>query len=235
MSVWAAKRFWTDATVEAGDGGWTVRLDGRAVKTPLKAALVMPTERMAQAVADEWQAQVGLVRPDTMPVTRSANSAIDKVAPQRDEVTGLIAAYGGSDLLCYRAAFPPALIARQAEAWDPLLDWAAQSLGAKLVSTTGVMPVAQDEGSLAVLHARVAGMGDFQIAAFHDLVAISGSLIIALAVTEGRLTQDRAWDCSRIDETWQTEQWGVDDDAAAMEAMRRAGFDHAGRFYGLCG
>ncbi len=235
MSVWAAKRFWTDATVEAADGGWTVRLDARAVKTPQKAALVMPTEAMAQAVADEWQAQVGLVRPDTMPVTRSANSAIDKVAPQRDEVVGLIAAYGGSDLLCYRAVFPPALIERQAEAWDPLLAWSADALGAPLVATAGVMPIAQDAASLAVLHARVAGMGDFQIAAFHDLVAISGSLIIALAVTEGRLTNDQAWDCSRIDEAWQNEQWGVDDDAAAMEAMRRVGFDHAGRFYGLCG
>jgi chaperone required for assembly of F1-ATPase len=235
MSAWAAKRFWTDATVEAAGNGWTVRLDGRAVKTPLKAPLVMPTRAMAGAVAVEWQAQTGLVRPDTMPVTRSANSAIDKVAVQFDEVVGLIAAYGGSDLLCYRAAFPPALIARQAAAWDPLLDWAADWLGARLVVTTGVMPVAQDAGALAVLHARVAAMTVFQIAAFHDLVAISGSLILSLAVTEGRLTIDEAWVCSRIDEAWQNEQWGADEDAAAMEAMRHAAFAHAGRFYGLCG
>jgi chaperone required for assembly of F1-ATPase len=235
MSAWAAKRFWTDATVEAAGSGWTVRLDGRAVKTPLKAPLVMPTRAMADAVAVEWQAQTGLVRPDTMPVTRSANSAIDKVAVQFDEVVGLIAAYGGSDLLCYRAAFPPALIARQAAAWDPLLDWAADWLGARLVVTTGVMPVAQDAGALAVLHARVAAMTVFQIAAFHDLVAISGSLILSLAVTEGRLTIDEAWVCSRIDEAWQNEQWGADEDAAAMEAMRHAAFAHAGRFYGLCG
>lgn len=235
MSVWAAKRFWTDATLEAVDGGYSVRLDNRAVKTPLKALLIMPTHAMAQAVADEWQAQTGVVRPDTMPVTRSANSAIDKVAAQFDDVVGLIAAYGGSDLLCYRAAFPPALIARQASAWDPLLKWAADELGAPLVATTGVMPVAQNAGSLSALHARVAGMTNFQIAAFHDLVAISGSLILALAVTEGRLTLDEAWSCSRIDETWQTEQWGRDDDAAATEAMRHAGFAHAGQFYGLCG
>jgi chaperone required for assembly of F1-ATPase len=235
MSAWAAKRFWTDATVQAADGGWTVRLDGRAVKTPLKAPLVMPTHAMAQAVAAEWQAQTGLVRPDTMPVTRSANSAIDKVGAQFDEVVALIAAYGGSDLLCYRAAFPPALIARQAAAWDPLLAWAADALGARLAVTTGVMPVAQDAASLAALHARVAAMTTFRIAAFHDLVAISGSLILALAVTEGRLTPDEAWRLSRIDEAWQNEQWGIDEDAALMEVTRRAAFDHAGRFYGLCG
>jgi chaperone required for assembly of F1-ATPase len=235
MSAWAAKRFWTDATVEAVDGGYTVRLDARAVKTPLKALLVVPTRVMAEAIAAEWQAQIGLVRPGTMPVTRSANSAIDKVAAQFDEVVGLIAAYGGSDLLCYRATFPPALIARQAAAWDPLLDWAADALTAPLRSTLGVIHIPQDERSLAALHARVAAMTVFQIAGFHDLVAISGSLIVALAVTEGRLTPDEAWTCSRIDEAWQNEQWGIDEDAAAMEVTRRAAFDHAGRFYGLCG
>ncbi len=235
MSAWAAKRFWSEASAEAADGGWTVRLDGRAVKTPLKAAFVVPTQAMAQAVADEWQAQTGLVRPETMPVTRSANSAIDKVAAQFDAVVGLIAAYGGSDLLCYRATHPPALTQRQADAWDPLLDWAASRLGAKLVVTMGVMPIAQEASALAALQARVAAMTPFQIAAFHDLVAISGSLILSLAVTEGRLTQDAAWSCSRIDEAWQNEQWGVDEDAAAMEVTRRAAFAHAGRFYGLCG
>jgi chaperone required for assembly of F1-ATPase len=235
MSVWAAKRFWTDATVEPVDGGWTVRLDGRAVKTPLKAAFVVPTHAMAAAVADEWQAQTGLVRPETMPVTRSANSAIDKVAAQFDAVVDLIGAYGGSDLLCYRATHPAGLIARQAAAWDPVLDWAADVLGVRLAVTTGVMPVPQDAKNLRMLRARVAAMTPFQIAGFHDLVAISGSLILSLAVTKGFLARDAAWDCSRIDETWQNEQWGVDEDAAMMEATRHAGFVHAGRFYELCG
>ncbi len=235
MSVWAAKRFWTDATVEAVADGFTVRLDGRAVRTPLKAAFVVPSHAMAQAVADEWQAQTGLVRPETMPVTRSANSAIDKVAAQFDEVVGLIAAYGASDLLCYRATFPPALIARQADAWDPLLDWAADALGASLTSTLGIVHVEQDARSVAALQARVAAMTVFQIAGLHDLVAISGSLVLALAVTEGRLDLDDAWRLSRIDEAWQAEQWGHDEDAAAQEALRHAGFAHAGRFYGLCG
>ena len=127
------------------------------------------------------------------------------------------------------------MIARQAAAWDPLLHWSAQALGAPLKSTLGVVHIEQDARSVATLHARVAAMTVFQIAALHDLVAISGSLILALAVTEGRLSLNHAWACSRIDEAWQNEQWGTDDDAAAMEVLRHAGFAHAGRFYGLCG
>jgi chaperone required for assembly of F1-ATPase len=195
----------------------------------------MPTEAMAQAAAEEWRAQVGVVRPETMPITRYANSAIDKVAPQFDAVTRLIAAYGGTDLICYRAELPPALVARQAAAWDVLLDWAADVLGAPLVTTRGVMHVAQPTGSLAVLQARLAAMTPFQVAALHDLVAISGSLILGLAVTEGRLTGAEAWTISRIDEDWQIEEWGEDAEAGVMAQHRREALLAAERFYRLCG
>lgn len=121
MSGWTAKRFWQAAQAEPCDGGFTVRLDGRGVKTPAKAPLVVPTLAMAQAIAAEWDAQTGVVQPETMPVTRAANSAIDKIVPQRAEVVALLAAYGASDLLCYRAVGPEALAERQAAAWDPLL------------------------------------------------------------------------------------------------------------------
>ena len=235
MSGWKAKRFWKEARAEACEGGFTVRLDGRAVKTPAKAALVVPTRAMAEAIAAEWDAQSGEVRPDTMPVTRAANSAIDKIRAQRAEVVALLAAYGGSDLLCYRAAGPEALAERQAAGWDPLLDWAAEALEARLVVTRGVMPVAQEAAVLDRLQARVEGFGDFHLAGFHDLVAISGSLILALAVTEGRLGEAEAWDLSRIDEVWQVEQWGEEEEAAAHEARRRAAFGEACRFYALCG
>jgi chaperone required for assembly of F1-ATPase len=235
MSGWSAKRFWKEATVEGCDGGFTVRLDGRAVKTPLRTPLVVPTLALAQAIADEWQAQEGKVKPETMPCTRTANSALDKVAPQFDEVAGLLLAYGASDLLCYRAANPAALTARQAEAWDPLLQWAREALRAPLVVTTGVMPVEQPAESMAALRALVWRQTPFQLAAFHDLVAISGSLVLALAVTEGRLTVEQAWTLSRQDETWQAEHWGEDEEAAESEDLRRGGFLHAGRFYGLCG
>ncbi|NEY91225.1 ATP12 family chaperone protein [Tabrizicola oligotrophica] len=235
MSGWTAKRFWKAATPEPCDGGFTVRLDGRAVKTPAKAAFVVPSLAMAQAAAAEWDAQQGVIKPETMPVTRAANSAIDKLSVQFDEVVDLIAAYGASDLLCYRATGPDALVARQAAAWDPLLDWSAAELGAALVATAGVIHIDQPSGSLARLHALTAALGRFRLAAFHDLVAISGSLILGFAVTRGRLSADEAFALSRIDEDWQAEIWGVDEEAAALEAARRQAFHEAARFYELCG
>lgn len=235
MSGWKAKRFWKTATAEACDGGFTVRLDGRAVKTPAKAAFVVPTLAMAEAAAAEWDAQQGAVKPETMPVTRAANSAIDKLSSQQAEVVGLLAAYGASDLLCYRATDPEALVARQAAAWDSLLDWAATDLGAPLRVTAGVIPVDQPAESLARLTALTAGFDRFQLAAFHDLVAISGSLILALAVTKGRLGAEDAFTLSRIDEAWQAELWGIDDEAAEMAAAKRQAYLEASRFFTLCG
>jgi chaperone required for assembly of F1-ATPase len=235
MSVWAARRFWTTASAVPVEGGFAVHLDARPVRTPLKAPLVLPTLALAEAVAAEWQAQDGRVNPETMPFTRTANSAIDKVAPQMDEVAAMLAAYGGSDLLCYRAEGPPDLIARQAEAWDPVLIWALEALGADLLVTTGVIHVEQPPESLMRLHENVAGQTPFQLAAFHDLVALSGSLVLALAVTEGNLTADEAWSLSRIDEDWQISLWGEDEEAAEVAALKRAAFLQADRFYGLCG
>tara|TARA_R110002096_G_scaffold411631_5_gene611831 strand:- start:1148 stop:1855 length:708 start_codon:yes stop_codon:yes gene_type:complete len=234
MSNWAPKRFWKQAETVECDGGFTVRLDARAVKTPAKAPLVVPTRGLAQAIADEWQAQAEKIRPDTMPFTRSANSAIDKVSAQFDEVADLIAAYGGSDLLCYRAPAPAALTQRQVAAWNPVLDWAAMALEARLVTAVGVMPVQQPEPALLALSARVRALTPFELAGVHDLVAISGSLVLGLAVFNGRLTPLEAWEISRIDETWQNEQWGEDEEAAEFEAVRRSGLLHAARFCQLC-
>lgn len=234
MSAWKAKRFWQAATAEACEGGFTVRLDGRAVKTPAKTPLVVPTLAMAQAIAAEWDAQQGLVKPETMPCTRSANSALDKITPQFAEVAGLIAAYGESDLLCYRAAGPEPLVARQAAGWDPLLDWAGRELAAPLQVTAGIVHVAQPPASVQRLTALVTGTTVFELAALHDLVMITGSLVLGLAVARGRIDAAQAWDLSRIDETWQAEQWGVDEDAAESETLKRDGLLHAARFYGLC-
>lgn len=235
MSGWALKRFWTEATPDPVEGGFAVRLDGRPVKTPAKAPLVVPTAGLAQAIAAEWNAQDGAVRPETMPFTRTANSAIDKVRSQQPEVVGLLAEYGGSDLLCYRAERPAALAARQAEAWGPLLDWAAQTFGAPLRVTQGVIPVPQPAASLAALHDQVARLDAFRLAAFHDLVAIPGSLVLALAVTHRRIDPEAAWSASRIDEEWQIADWGADEEAAEAAERRRDAFLHAHRFYQLCG
>lgn len=231
---WVLKRFWKEARVTSVEGGYTVLLDQRQVKTPGKNLLVVPTEAMAQAIAREWDAQQGPVRPETMPFTRGANSAIEKVTPQLDEVVGLLAAYGDSDLLCYRAPGPVELTDLQAQAWDPLLDWAATTLNAPLVTTAGVVHVPQSPQSVARLHSLTAALTPFQIAAFHDLVSLSGSLVLAFAVTHQRLTPQDAWNISRIDETYQSSLWGVDEDAAALAETKRQAFHQAARFWAVC-
>jgi chaperone required for assembly of F1-ATPase len=233
MSDWKPKRFWKAATPDACDGGYTVTLDGRPVKTPAKAALIVPNMAMATAVAAEWDAQTGLVDPRTMPVTRSANAAIDKVRTQRNEVIGLLSEYGGSDLLCYRAATPDRLVALQNAQWDPLLDWAARDLGAVLAVGQGVMHVPQPPETLALFQRTLSAFDDFALAAAHDLISLSGSLVLALAVTRGHLPAAQAWDISRVDEDWQITQWGADEDAAAAAAVKRAAFLHAERFFQL--
>lgn len=235
MSNWKTKRFWKEAVAEPCPGGFTVRLDARPVRTPLKAALILPSLEMATTIAAEWDAQTGLVKPQTMPVTRAANSAIDKIVPQFAEVADLLAAYGASDLICYRATDPTALIARQAAAWDPMIAWAADSLHAPLVATAGVIHIAQDPASLDLLRAQLFALDPFRLAGIHDLIAISGSLVLALAVTHRRVTAQEAWALSRIDEHWQQELWGIDDEAAEYAAHRRAAFLDADRFYALCG
>jgi len=220
--------------VEPCDGGFTVRLDARPVRTPAKAALVVPSLTMASAIAAEWQAQQGTIKPETMPVTRSANAALDKIAPQFAEVAGLIAAYGASDLLCYRATGPAGLVARQAAAWDPMLAWAAEALAAPLAVTAGVTPITQPAASLARLTAKVHACTPVELAALHDLVMISGSLVLGLAVTHGHADARTIWQLSRIDEDWQIEQWGQDHEAGESAALRRAALIHAERFHHLC-
>jgi chaperone required for assembly of F1-ATPase len=233
MTGWKAKRFWKDVTVAEGPGGWHVLLDSRPVRTPAKAAMDLPTEAMARAVAEEWAAQEGDIDPRAMPVTRSANSAIDRVAPQHGEVAAMLAAYAETDLLCHRAESPEALARRQAEGWDPLLDWSAEVFGARLWATAGILPVAQPEASLARLHDAVRETDAFRLAAFHDFVTLSGSLILGLAVARRRLDAAEAWRLSRIDEDWQIEQWGEDEEAAEAAARKLDHFLHADRFWRL--
>lgn len=233
MSDWKPKRFWKTATATPVDGGFTVLLDARPVRTPAKAPLHVPTLVMAEAVAAEWDAQKDVLDPMTMPVTRGANAAIDKVRTQRHEVIELLAEYGDSDLLCYRAAGPEALIQRQAAGWDPVLEWAATSLDAQLAVGEGVMHVPQSPNALEKLQNELAMFDDFELAAAHDLISISGSLVLALVVTKGALAAEDAWLLSRIDEHWQIEQWGADDIATASEMSKKAAFLNAARFYFL--
>lgn len=231
MSEWAPKRFYKDATFEREGDQFVVRLDGKPVRTPGKRLLAMPGEAMARHVAEEWQAQEGKIDPRSMPWTRSANTAIDKVATQRSEIMEHLSGYADTDLLCYRADSPVALVERQAQNWDPLLDWVTQRYSVSLKVTRGVMPVAQDESALRTLRATMEPMSDFQLTGFYELVALSGSFAIALAVIEAVQPADVLWKISRIDEIWQSEQWGVDEEAAAAAVLKREAFLHAHAFF----
>lgn len=233
MSDWKAKRFWKSAGVVAAGDGFAVELDGRPVKTPAKAALVVPTAAMAQAVALEWDAQDGQINPATMPVTKSANAAIDKVSVQFTEVADLLAAYGDSDLTCYRAAQPKELVARQERAWDPLLDWAESRFGARLVPVQGVMHHPQATESLANLTGPLREMSPFELTAMHDLISLTGSFVIGMAASEGHLPAAELWNRSRIDEDWQIEQWGEDELASAEVLLKQQAFQDAARFLTL--
>jgi chaperone required for assembly of F1-ATPase len=233
VTAWAPRRFWTAVSVIGDAGGYAIRLDDRPVRTPAKAPLLLPTRALADAIAAEWQAQSAAIDTRTMPLTRAANSAVDKVTAQFDDVAGLVAAYGASDLLCYRAAAPAELVARQATAWDPLLDWAAETLAARLTVTTGVAPVPQPPAATASLTACVAAQTPFALTALADLTALSGSLVIGLAARHGPWVPAELWDASRIDEEWQAAQWGRDDEADAAADAKRRDFLQAHLFWQL--
>lgn len=233
MTEWKAKRFWEAAEVADAPEGFAVHLDGRAVKTPAKAPLIVPTRAMAQAIAEEWDAQEEHIDPNSMPVTRAANAAIDKVSHQHAEVAQMIADYGDSDLLCYRADSPAELVARQAEAWDPLLDWADEALGARLTPVIGVMHAPQNPKALAMLAQQVHGMDAYRLTAFHDLVGLSGSLIIGFAALHELHDIGTLWKLSRIDETWQEELWGIDEEAREQAETKESEFRAAKRFHDL--
>lgn len=231
MTEWQPKRFWQKTEIAEQEQGFGVLLDTRPVRTPAKKLLTVPTRAMAEAIALEWQAQVDEIDPLSMPVTRSANATLDKVVPQFSEVADMLAAYAETDLLCHRAETPEALTLLQADAWDPLLDWAKSALGAPLRPVFGIMAEQQPETSLARLKARVHGESAFTITALHDLVSLSGSLVIGLAVLDNVLPPEELWRRSRIDESWQESQWGVDQEASAVAARKRGEFLHASNFH----
>lgn len=235
MAGWNTKRkFWKEASVAEQDGTYAVLLDGRGLKTPAKTPVVAPTEAIAKAIAAEWDAQVEEIDPLTMPVTRWANAALDKVALQHAEVADMLADYGGTDLLCYRADNPQELVARQAELWDPILDWAADQLDARLIPVQGVMFQSQDAAALERLRSRVHAFSNFELSAFHDLVALSGSLILGFAAVQELRPIEELWNLSRVDELWQEEQWGRDEEAFELAETKKQAFIQAQLNFNLC-
>lgn len=231
MSEWAPKRFWKEVAVARDGDGFTVQLDGRVVKTPAKQTLSLPTESIAQQVACEWDALEDRITPETMPWTRSANAAIDKVSVQREEVIDHLIGYAGSDLLCYRADDPASLVERQAEHWGPILDWCRSRFDVQLVVASGVMPVSQPQAGLEKLKQAMGPMNTFHLTGFHDLVTLSGSYVLALATIERAWDADFLWEASQLDEIWQAEQWGVDVEASEAANIKRLAFHHAAKLY----
>lgn len=225
----AAKRFWRDAVV----ADRTILLDGRVLKTPARAELLLPTDALAVAVADEWRAVDGAIDPRAMPLTGLANAAIDRVAPDVAAFVRGLARYAEADLLCYRAAHPTALIAAQGEAWDPPLDAARSRYGIDFVVTAGLAHVDQPAATVARLTAAVAGRDAFHLAGLSPLVTLSGSLVIALALADGAMTEQQAWETAELDELWQVEHWGEDMLATAAREDKRRDFRAASRFLAL--
>lgn len=228
------KRFYKQAAVEERDGGFQLVLDGRPAKTPAKNRLAAPTRALAAALAEEWNGVGAEIDPAAMPLTRIVNSAIDGVAPRREAVLADLAKYAGSDLVFYRAGEPERLVAAQGAAWDPILAWAREALGARFVLGEGVMHVAQPEAALAAVGDRLEAIGSpFRLAALHVMTTLTGSLLIALAHADGLLDVNAAWEAAHVDERHQERLWGEDEEALARRAAREAEFRAASRVYEL--
>lgn len=214
------RRFYATAAAVAHAQGFAVTLDGRQARTPGRTPLVVADRAVAEAMAAEWQAQGERIDPSTMPLTRIANSAIDRVSREMAPVRAEIVKYAGSDLVCYRAEGPDTLTAAQEAAWGPVLAWARESLGARFVLAAGIIAVDQPAESLAAVSAALADLDPLRLAALHVGTTLTGSALIGLAVLRGALSAEQAWTAAHIDEDWQMEQWGRDEMALARRAAR---------------
>lgn len=227
------KRFYKQVSVGSVGDAHQVLLDGRAVKTPARSPLHLPTLALAAASAAEWGEQGETIDPRTMPITGLANAAIDRVVPEKDAFAAGLARYGESDLLCYRAEHPSDLVEAQAKAWDPLLGWARQRFDVDFEVMAGIMHHPQPQPTLERLSQAIAARSAFELAALSQIVTISGSLVIALALVEGAIEVDEAWFAATVDERYQSEKWGEDAEAARVLEARRVDFFAADRFLTL--
>ena len=233
------KRFYRAVTVapqvdqDEGDGVFSILLDGRQVKSPIGRALAVPSEPLAQAIAKEWEAQEEKIIPATMPLTQLAFTALDRIAPEQADVAARIAKFGETDLLCYRAEAPADLVQRQAEAWDPLLAWAKDDLGAEMAMTAGIIHVGQSDEALDRLAQTVHAMDAFRLTVLASVAQAAGSLLIGLAVVHGRLTGEEAFAASQLDEEYQNELWGQDKEAVDRQRALLAEITQAETFLSL--
>ena len=224
------KRFYKAARAAARGA---IEIDGKPVRTPGRRPLVLPSQPLAEAVAEEWNAQGEEIDPRTMPLTGLANAAIDRIAPDTELFARGLAIYGESDLLCYRAESPPPLVERQARAWDPILQWARRRYDVDFEVVSGIMHRHQPQATVDSLAHAVHARSVFELAGLSPLVTISGSLVVALALAEGAIDVDTAWKAATVDEKWQADQWGEDDEASRALALRQRDFEAGWRFLGL--
>lgn len=228
------KRFYKEVSIARlprpeGAVSYGITLDGRPVKTPKKRALTVPSKDFADAIAAEWAAQDASIDPRTMPLTRIANTAIDAVADMMPDVAADIVRFAGSDLICYRAETPPALVDKQAAAWDPVLTWVHKELGARFIMAQGIVPVEQPAVSLQRIAKALDDYDAWQLTSLHVMTTLTGSALLALACARDFLSIEKTWDAAHVDEDWQIAQWGQDEEAEARLAIRRIEFDAACR------
>lgn len=234
MSGASLKRFYKDAGVTGRDGLFVLTLDGRSARTPAKATLASSSKPVMDAVAAEWAAQGAVVLPDTMPLTRLLNSTLDGVASAMDAVAAEIVRYAGSDMVCYRASEPDTLVAQQERAWNSVLAWANDSLEAEFLLAEGVVHVVQPPATLAKVAARVSTLREpLALAALNLLTSLTGSALIALMLADGAITSDEAWSAAHVDEFYQAQTWGEDEEALERRVRRRTEFDAAVRVFTL--
>jgi chaperone required for assembly of F1-ATPase len=228
------KRFYKEARAVERDGAFALELDGKGARTPARNLLAVPGRELGDALAAEWNALGETIDPAKMPLTRLINVAIDRVAVEGDAVAVDVASYAGSDLVCYRAAEPEGLVAAQAEAWDPVLDWAHAELDARFLLSAGIRHVAQPEASLAAVRSAVDGIKrPFALAGLATATALTGSALISLMLARGAIDADKAWVAAHVDEDWNIRQWREDAEAMARRAARRAEFDAAAKVLAL--
>ncbi|MCF8474817.1 MAG: hypothetical protein K9G26_08980 [Emcibacter sp.] len=227
------KRFYKLATIRPLDNGYVVDLDGREVKTPEKRANVIPTKALAEAIAVEWNAQKDKVNANDMLLAKLNYTAIDRVGERRNDLMDELVKYAGSDLLCYRAEFPEILVERQNRLWQPLLDWVLSTHDMMLRVTNGIIHVEQDAQEIAKLRQFLTPLNSHFLTAFYIMTTLCGSVTIALNLIGGNITVDQAWDAAQLDENFQIEQWGADDEATLRHNNMKAELDSVARFLAL--
>lgn len=215
------KRFYKTVEVFQNNDHFLVQLDGKSIKTPGKNPVELPTMKLAKMIAKEWDAQEKEINPMDMPATRLVNTAIDGITSDPQAILEDIVKFAGSDLLCYRADTPLGLVENQNKHWDPIVDWASDTLGAKFELALGVLHTIQPKEALAIFGVHLKRHDHpIALAALHTFTSLTGSAILALALAEEEITPETAWKAAHVDEDWQISLWGEDFDAEARRKKR---------------